>query len=68
MKNSIDIIGNRTRDLPACSTVPEYGNYIPSSIFLLCFFLSKKFVFLGSAAISDRNCGIPEDKGFVGYV
>jgi hypothetical protein len=31
----------------------EYGNCIPSRIFLLCFFLSKKFLFLGSATISD---------------
>jgi len=23
MKNSIDIIGNRTRDLPVCSSVPQ---------------------------------------------
>jgi len=23
MKNSSDTIGNRTRDLPACSTVPQ---------------------------------------------
>jgi hypothetical protein len=24
MKNSKDTIGNQTRDLPACSTVPQY--------------------------------------------
>ena len=46
MKNSNDIIGNRTRDLPACSAVPQptvpprarlilYQNYIMYFLFVL---------------------------------
>jgi hypothetical protein len=31
MKNSSDIIGNRTRDLPACSAVPQPNAPPPAS-------------------------------------
>jgi hypothetical protein len=33
MKNSSGTIGNRTRDLPACSAVPQLRHRIPPNIF-----------------------------------
>ena len=38
MKNSNDTIGNRTRDLPACSEVPKYDK---SQNFFFCYFVSE---------------------------
>jgi hypothetical protein len=36
MKNSNDTIGNRTRDLPVCTAVPQESNYtLPVSVRLL---------------------------------
>jgi len=36
MKNSIDTIGNRTRDLPACSAVTQLRHRVPRFIYIAC--------------------------------
>jgi hypothetical protein len=56
MKNSIDTIGNRTRDLPACSAVPQptapprtpvyVSRFLYIRIHVLCKYVVYVFVYV----------------------
>ena len=39
MKNSTDIIGNRTRDLPACSAAPQLNAPLRATVLIVPSFL-----------------------------
>jgi hypothetical protein len=48
MKRSIDTIGNRTRDLPAFSVVPQPNAPPRAPVFLLIFLLKKEVILVKS--------------------
>jgi hypothetical protein len=67
MKNSSDTIGNRTRDLPACSAVPQPTAplRVPSRIMyrrikLICFERCGFFLVVGSLRVRN-SVGTPPD-------
>ena len=69
MKNSIDTIGNRTRDLPACSAVPWPA--APPRGRNVCLSVKQTFIQLLSEFIKlifwmNVSCGLPNVVEFVG--
>jgi hypothetical protein len=63
MKNSKDIIGNRTRDLPACSAVPQHiGGNIAILLILLVLHAGNVFLCLvDTRKIRQTRCSLHFD-------